>query len=394
MKYPNLLFAFFLLPTLLAGQGGVRFQVAPEWQSILEQAQKQGKMIFLDASTSWCVPCKKMEKEVFTRQDVGQFVNQNFIAVQYDMDKGEGFTLKGQYGVSVFPTYLFLDWNGAVVHLVVGALFEEGAFLRQARLAFSPGESYGALSARYRNGERQPSMMFKYMDVLRTAGQVEQAEALAQSYLDRVSVDHFKEADYWGIIHFLLKEPASREFKILYENQAEIGAAIGNRAVADKIFSVFENKILENSRYRAQDGVAFDTKAEDEMIEMLRQAEFSRCNELLAKALLVRHHRRNDWENVAYVLDALLDFDVLKGSPDPAGLFHENATVFAETIEDGRLLRRALRWSEEACRIEKRPAALAKYLATKADLLEKMGLAAEAAEARAAAEKAEKSNSN
>ena len=56
----------------------------------LEQAKVQGKMVFVDCYTTWCGPCKMMAQEVFSREDVGQFMNTRFVNVKLDMEKGEG----------------------------------------------------------------------------------------------------------------------------------------------------------------------------------------------------------------------------------------------------------------------------------------------------------------
>lgn len=47
-------------------------------------------MVFMDCYTSWCGPCKMMAQEVFSREDVGQFMNTRFVNVKLDMEKGEG----------------------------------------------------------------------------------------------------------------------------------------------------------------------------------------------------------------------------------------------------------------------------------------------------------------
>ena len=80
---------------LLCGYGisvlaqGISFQKG-NWKEILAMAKKEKKLVFIDNYTSWCGPCKKMVKEVFPMQAVGDFYNANFVCYKLDWEKGDG----------------------------------------------------------------------------------------------------------------------------------------------------------------------------------------------------------------------------------------------------------------------------------------------------------------
>jgi len=95
------------------------------WSKILEKAKKEKKIIFFDAYASWCGPCKQLQKYVFTRQDVGDFFNKNFVNVKKDMEEGEGPKLASIYPLDAYPTLFFIDGNGKVVKKFVGGLDPE-----------------------------------------------------------------------------------------------------------------------------------------------------------------------------------------------------------------------------------------------------------------------------
>ena len=67
------------------------------WAEIKAKAAKEKKAIFLDAYTSWCGPCKKIAKEVFTKNEVADYYNTNFVNASFDMEKGEGPKLAKQF---------------------------------------------------------------------------------------------------------------------------------------------------------------------------------------------------------------------------------------------------------------------------------------------------------
>jgi thiol-disulfide isomerase/thioredoxin len=89
---------------------------ADNWKALLAKAKKENKLIFLDAYTEWCRPCIMMAKNIFTLNKVADFYNQHFINVSMDMEKGEGPAIGKKYKIGAYPTFLFIDGNGKVVH--------------------------------------------------------------------------------------------------------------------------------------------------------------------------------------------------------------------------------------------------------------------------------------
>ncbi|MGA0557393.1 thioredoxin family protein [Larkinella sp. VNQ87] len=98
---------------------GIQFSEA-SWKAHLAKAKAEKKIIFLDAYTSWCGPCKLLQKNVFTQKEVGDLFNKEFINVKIDMEKGEGPELAMQYPLEGYPTLLFIDGDGKVVRKVLG----------------------------------------------------------------------------------------------------------------------------------------------------------------------------------------------------------------------------------------------------------------------------------
>lgn len=104
---------------------GIKF-FQGSWKAAKEKARETGKPIFVDAYAEWCGPCKMMDKRVFTRSSVGNFYNENFINYQYDMEKGKGPKFSKKYRVTAYPTLIYFDSEGEVVHRKRGAIGPKG----------------------------------------------------------------------------------------------------------------------------------------------------------------------------------------------------------------------------------------------------------------------------
>ena len=63
-----------------------------EWMSMneaLAAQKKEPKKIFMDVYTTWCGPCKLLDKNTFHNEDVVEFINENFYAVKFDAEGTE-----------------------------------------------------------------------------------------------------------------------------------------------------------------------------------------------------------------------------------------------------------------------------------------------------------------
>ena len=90
---------------------GISF-IEGDWKKALAKAKAEKKLIFIDAYTTWCGPCKKLQKDVFPDAAVGSYFNKNFVNITIDIEKGQGIEFGQKYGVEVLPTLYITDENG------------------------------------------------------------------------------------------------------------------------------------------------------------------------------------------------------------------------------------------------------------------------------------------
>ena len=92
-------------------------QEAIQWQSwsmdAFQQAQEQGKPIFLSISAAWCHWCHVLDEESFTHPEVIRRINADFIPIRVDSDKRPD--LNSRYNMGGWPTVAILDPQGELV---------------------------------------------------------------------------------------------------------------------------------------------------------------------------------------------------------------------------------------------------------------------------------------
>ena len=124
---------------MLCAVGVVQAQVKFEDKStdaLREMAVKQQKLVFIDLYATWCPPCRMMEREVFSRKDVGDFMAKYFVAAKYDVDKTTGRELMQRYGEGAIPLYLVFDTKGELLGRIQGGAAAE-TFMNNLRAIIS-----------------------------------------------------------------------------------------------------------------------------------------------------------------------------------------------------------------------------------------------------------------
>ena len=241
-----------LIPTLVSGQ--IKFENS--WEEAISKSRMTGKLIFLDAYAVWCEPCKEMEEYTFTDLEVANYYNTNFINVRLDMEDYPGVELSEEYSVAVFPSLLFINGNGEVVHRGCGAM-DASQFLSLGEDALSDDLTLKSMEDKYDKGERTADFMLNYLSLLEDA--CLDAERFAADYLKGIELEQLTEETPWEVFAAYQWDIYSKEFQYLLNNRAKFEEAIGQRGVNAKLYDtylaqyqeVFESEELHDFGMRA-----------------------------------------------------------------------------------------------------------------------------------------------
>lgn len=83
------------------------------FQSVLDSASSNNLPVFIDFYTAWCGPCKVMDRDVFTNAKVATYLNEGFINLKIDAEKGGGKLLAKKFVIKAYPTLVFINKKGA-----------------------------------------------------------------------------------------------------------------------------------------------------------------------------------------------------------------------------------------------------------------------------------------
>jgi len=116
------------------------------WMSLEDAVQAQAnnpKKIIMDAYTTWCGPCKMLDKNTFQNPDVVKYVNENYYAVKFNAEGNDEINFKERVfknpnydpaktgrnsqhelatamSITAYPTIVFLNENGDIILPVPG----------------------------------------------------------------------------------------------------------------------------------------------------------------------------------------------------------------------------------------------------------------------------------
>lgn len=318
--------------TISAQQTGIKFEKA-DWASLLDEAQSSGELIFVDAYTTWCGPCIMMSRDVFTDQSVGRFYNTHFINTKIDMETGEGVQLARKYKVEAYPTLLFINGKGEVVHRTTGYQ-DSSDFIALGKTAISPDYNLKAMNARYAKGDRTGDFMLQLI--------LTKYNAMDGEHLT-VAEEYLSEQKDWStlpnmqLIFGLTEDPNSEWFEYMLSHRKAFETLFGKDKVAVKLQNLFLEKAFGKGKNALAEVDAFYEKAYPEL-----------APKLSANFRMNYYRTAGDLEAFAA---AAVDYQENHPSDDPNEL-NNIAWEFFASIDDKKLLGKALKWAERSVQLD------------------------------------------
>lgn len=328
----RILLFLLLVPAFLTAQE-IQFH-AGSWAEALAKAKTENKLIFLDAYAAWCGPCKMMARQTFTDPGVAQYFNANFVNAKIDMEKGEGPELAQQFGVEAYPTLLFVDGEGTVVHRALG-FHNKDQFLELGRAANDPAKNQHGLERRYAGGDRTPELMQALL-ASKAAANDPNVSPIATEYL-KTQTD-WTSAVNMEILLLYANDPTSAPFDYFLQNRDKFTEAFGEEAVVNKSQTALGQYLMNR-----QDAPMSEVQA------VIRKLVPGAEGEKLATYYPVLFYLQNG-ETAQYAQAAVRYFD--RYPAENWSELNEMAWSFYENVDDPKMLEKALEWAKKSVAME------------------------------------------
>ncbi|MGX5819454.1 thioredoxin family protein [Chitinophaga lutea] len=162
MKKITLLGSLLLAVTTVFSQG-IQFSKM-SFEEALATAKAQKKNIFVDIYTTWCGPCKQMDREVFPQKEVGDYFNARFVSLKLDAEKEADHGLFKKFKAQGYPTYYWITADGELLDVQVGSR-PAADFIKLAENAGVSDlrQRRARLEARWNAGERTLPLVQEYV---------------------------------------------------------------------------------------------------------------------------------------------------------------------------------------------------------------------------------------
>ncbi len=332
------LFLLMILPLVFLGQNrSINFEHGT-WSEVLSKAKKENKLIMMDAFTTWCGPCKWMAKNVFTNDTVADYYNTNYVNAKIDMEKGEGIDLAKKYGVQAYPTFLFIDGDGNLVHRVCGS-DQPKDFIQTGKDALTPEKTLAYAEKKFNATPSDPDVATAYFKAMSAAC------ASVGDKVDKYFVG-VKESEYsselnWKILNEHVSNSKSPAFIYLLKHQDEFTKKYGSDPVSKKIERVYEQSFRTIAG--SKDKVAFDVLKKEVSQNMAGDVD-----NIIWKGELLFHSANKDWAAYASVASQYVD---KYGLNDPS-MLNQYAWTFYEHVTEAAMLEKAARWAKRSVELD------------------------------------------
>jgi thioredoxin-related protein len=304
-----------------------------------QRAAKENRLIFIDAFTVWCGPCKQLAKNIFPLPEVGEYFNKNFINVKIDMEKGEGIELAKKYTVNAYPTLLFVNAKGELVHRTCGLMPKEN-LLEEAQRAVLGENTFVSIQNTKNKSLGEPESALVYFKAMDDA--CAKFDKDVDAFFSTLAIDKIKNETIDKIVSTYVTSTSSAGFEFLNKYKTEFLQKWGIEK-----YNAFTKSILLNEVY----AINVKTKgAEATLDKKINVYADNSDKDFLFSVLKISVAEQNNLiDNYA---QAVISY-VNKYALNDGNQLNNYAWSFYEKVDNAKYLQEAEKWSELASSMQK-----------------------------------------
>ncbi len=267
------------------------------WAEVLSQAKHKNKMIFVDVSTTWCRPCKKMKKEILPQKKVGDILNANFINVSINAYNLDGLEFNLFYKVNSYPAFIFLDKKGKIIYRGYG-FKTANQMVTLGKTAIKLHNKIDDFERDYNAGKRNYAFIIKYINALNNLDKP--SEFLASEFL---MSNKIREDLRLKFIYRTIYTTQNSLFSELINNIDKVKSIYEAEEVDRKIYSLFLSDIEKS-------GIKGNNIKIKKVLKLIKEIDFLSYNEFKTYSKLIKSEKSHNTKK--YVKFAKKYFDLIQ----------------------------------------------------------------------------------
>ena len=160
-------------------------------------ALSDDKIIMIDFYTDWCAPCKLLDSDTFTNEEVIQYVDNNFIPIKINAESEYGMPLYEKFKGTGYPMIIFLDKEKNEIDRFYG-FYPPNDFILKLNNILSGDHTFPDLLTKYKLGDNSSSTIFELAKKYFSRGEYDDALQLYEKVLENkdLSYNMFHETNY------------------------------------------------------------------------------------------------------------------------------------------------------------------------------------------------------
>lgn len=248
--FTSLLMVGLLVSPVSIKAQGIYFETL-DWETLKAKAKASGMPIFVDTYAPWCEPCKWMDNNTFLDAEVGLFFKKNYVSYQLNIEKGEGIDFAKEYEVTSYPTMLYFDSEGELVHRIIGA-YSGTDLIEKSKAALLPENQIYTLKKEFEKEKNNPDFLRKYADALKRVG--EEYMYIADIYIDLIGMEALSEKEHFAVLEHCINDYHHAAYRYVLANKSTFILNLGNDRVdsyLDAAFNIRCYEIIDNGSEQA-----------------------------------------------------------------------------------------------------------------------------------------------
>ena len=302
----------------------------------LAKAKVEKKPVLMQGFASWCHFCEWMKDSVFPDAEVGAFFNSHFICIRMDMEK-EGKNLNRVLRISNYPTMVYYDFNGEVMHREAGKKAKE-TFLQQGKDALDSTKQLRTYERKFKSNTETPEEAMTYFKMLQSA--TNDNQSAVNSYLMQIADEKFTAPNSWRVINDYFRDVDQPAMMRVMRSRDALSKLYTADSVDNRILNNYTNALLLYVQ-------KLDTMSYKEMCQKLHASKLDLADKIVAYSELNKLKMQSKWKEYG---DAAVVF-VEKYCKDDYRRMNEAAFNCSDKINDNAILEKALLWSQAAVKM-------------------------------------------